>query len=456
MARTAGGAPSTRRVLVPFLATATVVVAALAVVLVLGQHRAAVAEAVRDARTLTEVQARDVVGGVLTDEALAGGAAGEALDARVRAHVLGDQVVRVKVWDADGRVVWSDDAGLVGQRFPLPEDELAVLRGDAPSLSEVSDLDEPENAGEAGFGRLLQVYVGVRTPEGTPLLFEAYHRYDSIDAATGQSLRSSLPPLLGGLLLLWLLQAPLAWTLARRLRTAHEEREGALLRALTASDRERRRIAADLHDGVVQGLSGTALSLSAAASATAARGETAGADVLRSTAADLRRWVRELRTLVVTVTPPALHEQGLRAALVDLAAVLELRGCAVDVRVEGDLGPGALDLPTESLVFRAAQEAVRNTVKHAGADRVDISLVRAEDDLVLEVTDDGAGYDPGAVAPRRRGSVGLELLGSLALQQDGRLTTRSSPGRGTTVALRLPVPRPRDGRTTTTDEEVRR
>ncbi|MGQ7295980.1 sensor histidine kinase [Quadrisphaera sp. KR29] len=434
-------APSGVRVVALFVTAAVLAVAALGAVLVAVQHRAAVTEAVRDARTLTSLQARDVVADVLTDDALVPGPARDALDERVRSRVLGSQVVRVKVWDGSGTIVYSDDPDLVGRTFELPEDELAALRGGGPPVAEVSDLEEAENAEEQQFGRLLQVYVGTTTPGGTPLLFETYHRYDAIDAATSRSLRSSLPPLLGGLVLLCVLQVPLAWSLARRLRAAHEGREALLVQALHASDRERRRIAADLHDGVVQGLSGTALSLSAAASAARGRGDEGSAEVLGRTAVDLRRWVRELRTLVVTVTPPALHEQGLAASCEDLAAVLEVRGCAAQVVVEGDLGPGALPLAVEALVFRTAQEAVRNVVKHAGAGSARIALARAEAEVRLEVLDDGRGFDAGD-APRRRGSVGLELLASLAGEQGGRfeVVSRTGPARsGTRVRLALPV-----------------
>ena len=112
----------------------------------------------------------------------------------------------------------------------------------------------------------MQVYVGmIRTTDGTPLLFEAYHAYDAIAEASRQRTLSFLPVLVGGLALLWLAQAPLAWRLATRLRAVHDEREQLLVAALAASDRERQRIAADLHDGVVQGLSGASYTLTAEA-----------------------------------------------------------------------------------------------------------------------------------------------------------------------------------------------
>ena len=279
--------------------------------------------------------------------------------------------MRVKVWDATGRIVYSDDKSLVGLRFPLATDDLAVLKTGGAS-AEVSNLTASENMGEKKFGTLLQVYLGVRTPTGQRLLFETYQPYQTITDASRRTWLTSLPVLLGGLVLLYLVQAPLAYRMARRLKRSQDEREALLLASLAASDKERATIAADLHDGVVQGLAGASYSLSAAAE----RARDIDADtaqVMTATAADLRRWVRELRSLVVTITPPQLHVQGLATSLADLAATLEVRGLAVTVDVTGT---EQLDETTETLVYRAAQEAVRNIVRHADANVVTLSVAR--------------------------------------------------------------------------------
>jgi signal transduction histidine kinase len=415
---------------VPALLVLTVV----GVVLAVEQRRVATAEAIRDARTLTNLEATDVVGPVLRDEALVPGAAYDELDRVVRDRVLGSHVVRLKIWDATGRIVYSDDRALVGQRFELGDDELAVLRTGRTS-AEVSDLDEEENRDERSFGKLLSVYQGVKTPTGTPLLFETYQPYTVIKDSSRRMWLASLPVLVGGLILLYLVQAPLAYRMARRLRAAQEEREGLLLASLAASDRERARIAADLHDGIVQGLSGTSMSLSAAAARTNDR---TAVTAMGAAAADLRRWIRELRSLVVTITPPALHAQGLAASLSDLAATLELRGLKAYVDVRDADG---LDEATEALLYRAAQEAVRNVVRHAGATTVSVTVAREDEtDLVLRVRDDGRGIDANDGGARRRGSVGLDLLSNLVAGQGGRLSLDGPAGGGTQLSVRLPVP----------------
>ncbi|MCU1693894.1 MAG: Histidine kinase [Frankiales bacterium] len=425
---------SVGRAVAVFLVAGLLAMVGVGVLLGLAQRRAAVAEAVRDARTLTNLEAHDVVGPALSSEALRPGPARDALDRVVRERVLGDLIVRVKVWDETGLVVYSDDASLVGQRFPLPEDELVALRT-GRTAAELSDLDEQENRGERRFGRLLQVYLGVQTPSGQRLLFETYQPYASIREASHRLFLSELPVLVGGLVLLYLLQAPLAYRMAVRLRSAQQQREEHLVAALAAADRERTRIASDLHDGVVQDMAGASWQLSASAERVRATGDVAAADAVDRTARDLRRWVRELRSLIVTVTPPALHDLGLGPALTDLVAVLEGRGTRVELDVDG-VPP--LEEADEVLAFRVAQEAVRNVVRHAAAARVQVSAGVRDGALVLAVADDGRGFDRAAL-PRGRGSVGLELLTAVVAAQGGSVDVASAPGAGTTLTLRLPV-----------------
>jgi two-component system NarL family sensor kinase len=146
----------------------------------------------------------------------------------------------------------------------------------------------------------------------------------------------------------------------------------------------------------------------------------------------------------VIVTTPQLHVQGLATSLADLAATLEVRGLSVTVDVTGT---EQLDETTETLVYRAAQEAIRNIVRHADASTVTVSVARdnasssgrREESLVLRVRDDGRGFDAGGNAARSRGSVGLDLLGALVTSQGGVLRVDASPGNGTELILRVPV-----------------
>ena len=427
---------SVGRAVASFLLVGLVALSTVAVLLALAQRRDATAEAIRDARTLTHLEATDVVGPLLSDRALTPGTPDwAALDRVVRRQVLGSHIVRVKVWDETGRIAYSDDTSLIGMRFALHGEELDALRT-GRTAAELSKLSDPENVDERRFGTLLQVYLGVRTPGGQRLLFETYQPYHVIADASRRMLLSRLPVLLTGLVLLYLLQAPLAYRMARRLKASQDDREGLLLSTLAASDRERATIAADLHDGVVQGLAGASFSLAAAAERSRGTDPAASA-AMSATAADLRRWVRELRSVVVTITPPALHAQGLAASLEDLASTLEARGLGVAVEVSGTEG---LPEATEALVFRAAQEAVRNIVRHADALTVRVLVRREQPDvLVLRVADDGRGVAPDDRSSRRRGSVGLDLLGGLVAGHGGTLQVDPRPDGGTELVLRVPV-----------------
>ena len=103
----------------------------------------------------------------------------------------------------------------------------------------MSDLSAPENRYERSQKKLLEVYLPIRTPNGQRLLFEAYFRYGAVSAAGSRIWRSFAPISLGALIVLELVQIPLAWSLARRLRQRQREREALLRQALDASDLER-------------------------------------------------------------------------------------------------------------------------------------------------------------------------------------------------------------------------
>jgi signal transduction histidine kinase len=226
--------------------------------------------------------------------------------------------------------------------------------------------------------------------------------------------------------------------MARRLRAGQRERETLHLKALEASDGERRRIARVLHDGVVQELAGVSYSLSAAAERAATNGDRSVEDALRNAATHTRDSMRELRSLLVEIYPPSLHQSGLEAALRDVLAPLERQGLHTSLAVDRNL---QLPEPTEAQVFRGAREALRNVLVHAGAGRVDVQVRRDGAVVKLEVSDDGRGFTSEFLSRRREdGHLGLRLLSDLAEEAGGRLEVDSTPGRGTRVQMEIPVP----------------
>jgi signal transduction histidine kinase len=153
---------------------------------------------------------------------------------------------------------------------------------------------------------------------------------------------------------------------------------------------------------------------------------------LKEAAAETRQGIRELRSLLVEIYPPELHRQGLEAALGDLLAPCVSRGLETQL----DVAPGdELPRQTQALFFRAAQEALRNVVKHAGAGRVDVVVGRRNGRATLRVADDGRGFDP------REGPdgahFGLRLLRDYVREVGGDLQIESVPGQGTTVTVEV-------------------
>ena len=356
------------------------------------------------------------------------------LDDIIRHQVLRGTLTRIKIWDTDGTIRYSDETRLIGRKFQLQADDLEALRSGETEAG-LSDLSEPENQYEEPAKQLLEVYLPVTTKQGHPMLFEAYFEYSGITEAGRQLWLQFAPFSLGALVLLSLLQVPLVLSLARRLRRTQYQREDLLRNALEATQEERRRIAGDLHDGVVQDLAGVAFSLGAAARHPGRDPDDAAA--VRAAADQVRDGVRSLRSLMVEIYPPNLYDEGLEAALSDLLARLEPRGIETSLRVDAPLD--TLDMDAVQLIYRAAQEGVRNVVAHADATKVSIAVYGESDSVVLEVSDDGRGL-PAPDLPQKPGHLGLRALGGLAATMGASLTLSSTPGKGTVLALEMPRP----------------
>ena len=351
-----------------------------------------------------------------------------AIDEAARRHhqsqVLRGTLTRIKIWDTDGTILYSDETRLIGRKFQLQADDLEALRSGETEAG-LSDLSEPENQYEEPAKQLLEVYLPVTTQQGHPMLFEAYFEYSGITEAGRQLWLQFAPFSLGALVLLELLQVPLVLSLARRLRRTQYQREDLLRNALEATQEERRRIAGDLHDGVVQDLAGVAFSLGAAARKPGRDPEDAA--TVRAAADQVRDGVRSLRSLMVEIYPPNLYDEGLEAALSDLLARLEPRGIETSLRVDAPLDdarhgrhPAASTGPRRKACATSSRTPTRpRSASPSYAER---------DSVVLEVSDDGRGL-PGPDLPQKPGHLGLRALGGLAATMGASLTLSSTPER---------------------------
>jgi signal transduction histidine kinase len=423
----------TSRVFVQVGLIAALVIGLVAGLGVIAARRTAEREAVNAAAQVTDLLADAVVQPALRDQLLSSAPAATRtrLDRVVRRQVLGHAVVRVKLWAPDGRIVYSDEPRLVGRRFALGAEESAALSHPATE-AEVTDLRRPENRFERGQGKLLEVYRPVWTPSGKPLLFETYTRYTAVTSRTRQLWLGFGGIMLSSLLVLVVLLLPLLWALLDRLRSSQRHRELLLQHAVDASAEERQRIAGTLHDGVVQELVATSFAVAVAADQADASRQPELASRLRAAAGSVRASIGGLRSLLVDIYPPSLRAAGLPAALADLAATVRARGIDVTVDLPDTATPTRLDAENEQLVFRVAQECVRNAVKHAGARTVRIALSADEGRTVLKVADDGAGFDlQAARGAETEGHLGLRLVADLARQAGATLRLAAAPGAGT-------------------------
>ncbi len=445
----ADGAPPSQRALLTGLAVAAV----LAVAVVLGAsvvvarqiaEAQAVAEAARTAQLLGDVVAEPA----LTDALLDGDAGARAeFDEVIRRATSGSEIVRVKLWTADGTIVYSDEPRLVGETFALDDEERKALASGGVD-AEVSNLRAPENRFETGNGELLEAYHAVSAPTGRTALFEAYFRYDDVLVNSRELWLAFSALAAGSILVLLVLLTPIAQRVLRALRDARAQRERLLQHALDASSDERRRIAARLHDGAIQDLTAGALLLGGGAARLrrTADGDRNGdarlvsaADELDSAATTLRAGVSGLRSLLVDVYPPTLGAAGIGAALDDLATVVRGRGVKVTVEVDPAAleGPAALDGDESRLVFRMVRECLANTVRHARATRAVVTIGPPADPTAegvrmrVEVRDDGVGFDPATLARPAEGHIGVPLLAEAVTHVGGRLSVRSAGGAGT-------------------------
>ncbi|HKC72833.1 MAG TPA: PAS domain-containing sensor histidine kinase [Chloroflexota bacterium] len=194
---------------------------------------------------------------------------------------------------------------------------------------------------------------------------------------------------------------------------------------------ERRRLARELHDTVVQALYGIVLG-ARAARGLLDRAPGQAAEPIEYVLSLAEAGLAETRALIFDVRPASLETEGLVAALTKQAAPLSARH---GIEVHTDLcDEPALPLDIKEALYRIAQEALHNTVKHAQARRVDMRLADQAGTIVLEVCDDGRGFNPDSSFP---GHLGLRSMSERATQLGGTLQIESAPGRGTCVRAEI-------------------
>lgn len=424
--------PSVRRALVRHALLTGAVAVVLCGVMVAGIWMIAQNEAVRIAQQVsTQVAGTMTVSLSARDYRQSQPARHNEMVRELAPFLQSGMVARVKVWRVEGgsaRIVFSDEARYEGEvRTFRPA--LAARLDAGEAVAEAVPDDDEHRFEIADSRRLVEVYIGFTDAVKSPMRLEVYIPVD-VASISSHAMAVLLPFMLAGLLALGLLTIPLTVALARRMERDRRERHEALRYGLAASERERRELAQQLHDGVIQDLAGTGLLLDAI------RGSGADGTLLDRAHRLVENDVRLLRSIATELLPPAVDGDDLQSALVELADRLGPDGgpvIEVDVRSSGRLDPA-----TVTLLHQVARELLRNAVRHGMATRIDVRLRPAPDrsGVELTVSDDGVGFDPDR--PPVTGHLGLQLVQRAVADAGGTITLVSEPGAGTAVTAAFP------------------
>ena len=278
-------------------------------------------------------------------------------------------------------------------------------------------------------------------------LVDTYFTVDGLHVDEAALIRRMVPVVLAALLVLGLLLVPLAYSLASRVARYERERQAMIRLAVEASSAERRRVAGELHDGVIQDLAGVGYALSALDTQIAGladSGSSGSAPPIGALRATLRTAQRLVHDDVLALRELTGMQYAADSGAADPAAALQVivdglrdEGATVEM-VAGQLP--TLPAAHRAALIRVGREALRNAAKHAPGAHVTLSLGTEQDTAFVTVADDGPGFDPTSALGPVDGHIGLALLADAAEGVGGRLDLRSRPGRGTTVTLNIPLP----------------
>ena len=196
---------------------------------------------------------------------------------------------------------------------------------------------------------------------------------------------------------------------------------------------ERSRLARELHDSVTQALYSVTLYAEATRLALQAEKRDVAVQNLRELHNMAREAMLDMRMLIFELHPPVLEEEGLVSALQARLAAVESRArLRTEIRAEAER---RLPISVAEELFRIALEALNNVVKHASAEQVTVDLKFGTEDVCLEVSDDGVGFDPDQVS--RSGGRGLLGIEERVARLQGTFAIQSVPGGGTTLSVRV-------------------
>lgn len=377
-----------------------------------------------------------------------------ALDETLGQGALADRLKSFRLWRRDGTILYANDESLVGKRFEPSENLRAAFSGEI--ISEFDRLDDVEGEAERRSGEpLLEIYNPILQPWSGEVV--AVSEFDEIATDFQRSLNrarilswlSVALATLGFFMLLSVIVVRGSRTIDRQRealkarvseltdllaqnKALHERVQRASRRAAALNESYLRRIGADLHDGPAQLIALASLRLESTALTDAALSDDHARDV-SAIKSCLDEAMSEIRSISSGLVLPDIESAELPEVLARAVRAHEQR-TGSKVRLISSPAPLPMSSSAKICVFRFVQEALNNGYRHGGGVRQCVRHTHENANVVIEVSDDGPGFDANFVRPESLGLAGLrERVESLG----GRFSVKSSPGKGTRVRMSL-------------------
>ncbi len=376
---------------------------------------------------------------------------------------LGQRIVAFKVWGPDGRILFSTNQNLVGQKFALGPGPTRAFAGEVRST--ISDLNEPENLFERGrWNRLIETYAPVRV-EGTGSIVavsEFYQTTDELEIAVRAAQQRSWLIVGASTVVMYLLLAGLVGRASNTIlrqegqlrgkvaqltqlldqnNRLHDRVRRSAARTTALHERFLRRISADLHDGPGQDLGLALLRIEALAGVCGHCGVAVDQghkvrDDFHTIETALRSSLTELRAISAGLRLPEVDRLSIRETAKRAVRDHE-RKTAASVLLSIDRIPADAPLPVKITLYRLLQESLGNGYRHAGGTSQSVRVWSEKACLRVEVSDSGPGFD--AAREAEDGHLGLAVMRERLEILGGSFDVLSSPGRGTKVHAAIPL-----------------
>ena len=409
-----------RSAILKFLLTGLVVLLTVSIPATFWVRSVAQNVAMQQVLELTQRLADYAIGADLGTKLAAGDmSAVEQINARMTPWMSDEMILRIKVWDSTGTILYSDVGELIGTSFPLESWAEELLAG-GPGVISLGPQEEGENIYEAGTEDLVEVYVLSGAGTDTPLLFEMYFHAAVVRVPEHEMLLGMIPVFLVALGVLQAAQLIPGIALAKRVQRYQRARRALLQHAIEAGEQERSRLARDLHDDIIQDLAGLAYILDPSPS-------TNGSD---APSAILQGSIRKLREVTSELYSTPVSAAELPAAL----SVLVERTRSKGIRTRVDISePVDLESRQATMLYRVGREALVNIMKHSEAKNVHLNLKPHGGLWTLRITDDGQGFD--VLNGSRESHFGLRMMSDAAELVGARLELVSTMDGGTSMAV---------------------